>query len=89
MTQDIKARVEKTHLEALDTIQAINEITEWDVATTSSVKILGELISRQNDIIKELTAREEKLVAIIRKYSDTFEYDNETATMLQELGLGE
>lgn len=35
--------------EAKDAVQAINEITEWKVATTNSVKILGDLISRLVD----------------------------------------
>ncbi len=40
--------------EAKDAVQAINEITEWKVATTTSVKILGDLISRLVDRIEEL-----------------------------------
>lgn len=63
---DLQKRVEEVHLEALDTVLAINEITEWKVATTNSVKILGVLISRQDSLIKELTTREVRLVEAIQ-----------------------
>lgn len=70
MAQDLKARVEELHLETLDTVLAINEITEWKVATTNSVKILGVLISQQDSLIQELIEREEKLIEALKFISN-------------------
>lgn len=58
---------EELKKEALDVMAAINEITEWKVATTNSIKILGDLIARQDAYIDSI---ETQLINAFEKITD-------------------